>query len=95
MPFIRGVKKGFKFEPIIKFSSEDVEVEVPEIVLPNQMHAGRIQYDEPRNRDVKELDATEVSVARSNNVIIEETKEERKQIKTDLQRNYLYNDEAL
>ena len=95
VPFIRGIRKGFKFEPIVKFSREDVEVEVPEIVLPNQMHAGRIQYDEQRNRDIKEFDATGMSIVKSNNGMIEEVKEEHKQIKTDIPRNILYNDEAL
>ena len=95
VPFVVGIKRGFKFEKIIKFSSEDVEVEVPEIVLPNQMHAGRIQYDEPRNHDIKEFDATAMSVVKSNNGMVEEAKEEHKQIKTDIPRNILYNDDAL
>ena len=76
----------------MRFSSDDVEVVVPEIVLPDQMHAGRIQYDENMHRDIKEFDATGMSMARSHNGMIEE---EKKQSKTDIPRNFLYQDSAL
>ena len=52
--FIIGVKKGFKFGPIIHYSKEDKEVVAPEVSLPDNMNAGRIKYDESFMRRVNQ-----------------------------------------
>ena len=45
-PFIRGLKNGCKFEPIVHYNKEDKEAVAPEVVLPDTNNAGHIQYDE-------------------------------------------------
>ena len=66
MPFIRGIKKGFKFEPIGKYTKEDIEVDVPEIVLPNHNPLGANQLDVSQQSNFKGINTTKIGMTRSN-----------------------------
>ena len=92
MPFIRGVKKGFKFEPIGKYTKEDIEVDVPEIVLPNQNPLGGNQLDISQQSNFKGISTSKIGMIRSNSMLDEE---EKKLPKVEFKRNVLYNDSAL
>lgn len=44
--FIKGLKKGCKFEQIRSFGRDDREIDAPSIVLPGRDGPGRIEYNE-------------------------------------------------
>jgi len=53
--FIIGIRKGFKFDTIVNYGKDDLDVDAPGVVLPNQGVVGRIQYNEPANRSNIEM----------------------------------------
>jgi hypothetical protein len=83
--FIKGVKKGCKFNKIEKFDKEDKEVNVAEIQLPGLGMAGRMQYNEENQNQMTRnitdmtggMDHTAISINKKDGVMAEEEKKSK------------------